>query len=99
MMPNGLPLGYRQWGTATTGTNTNQNRQWGFYNCNRSASFPLTFTSNTYRAVATIMASTTDINNYTVSIEQGSTGTFTLNGWRNGTKQSDIYASVVVLGK
>ena len=73
--------------------------QWGFYNCNRSASFPLTFTSNTYRAVATIMASTTDINNYTVSIEHGSTGTFTLNGWRNGTKQSDIYASVVVLGK
>lgn len=72
--------------------------QWGIYNCNQSTSFPLAFNSDTYRAVATIVANSTDTNNYTVSIEQGSNGMFTLNGWRSGIKQSNIYASVVAFG-
>lgn len=73
--------------------------QWGFYNCNQIISFPLAFNSNAYNAVTTVVAGSADINNYAVSIEHSSNSMLTLNGWRNGTKQSDIYASVVAFGK
>ena len=71
MMPNGLLLGYRQW---------------GFYACNASQSYPIAFSINPYCIAASVLASTTDSNYYSISVDNDSNKSFLLNGWRDNVK-------------
>nr|DAE71577.1 MAG TPA: putative tail fiber protein [Caudoviricetes sp.] len=73
--------------------------QWGFYVCNASQSYPIAFSINPYCIAASVLASTTDSNYYSISVDNDSNRSFILNGWRDNVKQGDIYAAVIAIGK
>lgn len=73
--------------------------QWGRYLCNASQSYPIAFSINPYCIAASVLASTTDSNYYSISVDNDSNRSFILNGWRDNVKQGDIYAAIIAIGK
>ena len=71
--------------------------QWGFYVCNASQSYPIAFSINPYCIAASVLASATDSNYYSISIDNDSNRSFILNGWRDNVKQGDIYAAIIAI--